>query len=251
MSVRRTLDLLEQYELKAKKKYGQNFLVDENLIKKITDTVEAGENVIEVGPGLGALTGPLLEKAGKMTAYEIDSDLVEILKQQFPDEKLELINEDFLKAELPEGKSVLVSNLPYYVTGDILLKCFREKDKLNRMTVMMQKEVADKFFADGYQYGILNVLADMYSDYRIVCRADRHCFIPAPNVDSTVMEFVFNDKPFDEDFCRFLESCFRQRRKMLSGNLKKAGYQLIRDIGKVRAEELSVQELYRLYEEVK
>ena len=251
MSVRRTLDLLEQYELKAKKKYGQNFLVDEKIIQKITDTVEAGENVIEVGPGLGALTGGLLQKAGKLTAYEIDSDLVEILKRQFPDEKLELINEDFLKAELPEGRSVLVSNLPYYVTGDILLKCFREKDKLDRMTVMMQKEVADKFFAEGYEYGILNVLADLYSEYRIICKADRHCFIPAPNVDSTVMEFVFNDRNCDEDFCNFLEACFRQRRKLLSGNLKKAGYQLNKDLGKTRVDELSPEELWRLYEEVK
>ena len=251
MSVRRTLDLLEQYELKAKKKYGQNFLVDEKIIQKITDTVEAGENVIEVGPGLGALTGRLLRKAGKLPAYEIDGDLVEILKQQFPDEKLQLVNEDFLKAELHDGKSVLVSNLPYYITGDILLKCFWEKDKLCRMTVMMQKEVADKFFAEGYPYGMLNVLADLYSEYRIICKADRHCFIPAPNVDSIVMEFVFNDKVLDEGFCSFLEACFRQRRKLLSGNLKKAGYQINRDLGKIRVDELSPQELYRLYEEVR
>ena len=251
MNVRRTLELISQYEVKAKKKYGQNFLVDEKVINNIVDTVAEGENVIEVGPGLGALTGPLLAKCGRLTAYEIDGDLIEILKREYPDEKFTLLNEDFLKAELPEERCVLVSNLPYYITSDILLKCFREKDKLKSMTVMMQKEAAAKFFTARHEYGTMNILADWYSDYRIVCSAGKHGFIPAPNVDSTVMEFVFNDRKADEEFIKFLDVCFAQRRKLLSGNLKKAGYQLTRDLGNIRAEQLSAEELHRLYEELR
>ena len=251
MNVRRTLELISQYEVKAKKKYGQNFLVDEKVINNIVDTVAEGENVIEVGPGLGALTGPLLAKCGRLTAYEIDGDLIEILKREYPDEKFTLLNEDFLKAELLEERCVLVSNLPYYITSDILLKCFREKDKLKSMTVMMQKEAAAKFFTARHEYGTLNILADWYSDYRIVCSAGKHGFIPAPNVDSTVMEFVFNDRKADEEFIKFLDVCFAQRRKLLSGNLKKAGYQLTRDLGNIRAEQLSAEELHRLYEELR
>ena len=251
MNTKKTLELLNRYEIRAKKKYGQNFLVDEKVIDRIVSTVNEGENVIEVGPGLGALTVELLKRAGKLTAYEIDEELVEILKEEYPDEKLELINRDFLQIELPDEKAMLVSNLPYYITGDILLKCFREKDKLSRMTVMMQKEAADKFFNGKYEYGVLNVLADWYSEYRVVCKADKHCFIPAPNVDSTVLEFVFNDREADEEFVRFLNACFSQRRKLLSGNLKKAGYEVEKDLGKARVEELDAEQLHRLYEEIK
>lgn len=251
MNVRRTLELISQYEVKAKKKYGQNFLVDEKVINMIADTVEQGERVIEVGPGLGALTGALLEKCSKLTAYEIDRDLIEILNREYGCEKFTLLNRDFLKVQLPEEKSVLVSNLPYYITSDILLKCFREKDRLKSMTVMMQKEAAAKFFSTRHEYGTLNILADWYSDYRVVCTAGRHGFIPAPNVDSTVMEFVFNDRKADEDFIRFLDVCFSQRRKLLSGNLKKAGYQLTRDLGNIRAEQLTAEELHQLYEELR
>ena len=251
MNIKRTLELISQYEVKAKKKYGQNFLVDEKVIDRIVSTVGEGENVIEVGPGLGALTGPLLEKAGKLTAYEIDEDLIDILNREYACDKFTLINEDFLKAELPDQKAVLVSNLPYYITGDILLKCFREKDKLKSMTVMMQKEVADKFFSKKHDYGTLNILADWYSDYRVICNAGKHGFVPAPNVDSTVMEFVFNDRKADEGFIEFLDACFSRRRKLLASNLKKAGYQLKRDLGKIRVEELDAQQLHDLYEELK
>ena len=116
---------------------------------------------------------------------------------------------------------------------------------------MMQKEAAAKFFSARHEYGTLNILADWYSNYRIVCTAGRHGFIPAPNVDSTVMEFVFNDRKADEEFIKFLDVCFAQRRKLLSGNLKKAGYQLTRDLGNIRAEQLSAEELHRLYEELR
>lgn len=251
MNTKRILELLNKYEIRAKKKYGQNFLVDEKVIDKIVSTVNEGEYVIEIGPGLGSLTEELLKRAGKLTAYEIDEELVEILKEEYPDEKLELVNRDFLQVEMPEEKAILVSNLPYYITGDILLKCFREKDSLKSMTVMMQKEAADRFFNGKYEYGVLNVLADWYSEYHVVCKVDRHCFIPAPNVDSTVLEFVFNDRKADEGFISFLNACFAQRRKLLAGNLKKAGYVLKRDLGKARIEELSAEQLHELYEEIR
>ena len=249
MSIRETTSLLSKYELKAKKKYGQNFLVDKKVIDKITDCVSENDKVVEVGPGLGALTVPLAKKAESVTAYEIDEDLVAILNEEYPFENLTVINGDFLKEEIKEEKAVFVSNLPYYITGDILLKCFREKDKLTKMVVMMQKEVADKFFKPKYEYGVLNVLADYYSEYHLVCKAGKNCFIPAPNVDSAVIEFVFNEKEYDERFTEFLNACFSARRKLLAGNLKKAGYEVKKELDNIRVEELSSEQLHELYKE--
>ncbi len=261
-------NLLSEHDLKAKKKYGQNFLVDVNTVMEIMAEVEEGCFVIEIGPGLGALTQFLAEKAYRVIAYEIDSDLVAVLKETFRDhDNVEIRNEDFTKVDINkllekrEGRNCyIVSNLPYYITTDLLTEIFISSAEIRKVIVMMQKEVGQRFVSrsDVKDYNAVNVLADLYSDYDIVCRVNRHAYFPAPNVDSVVLKFDIREHSNDRELMAFIEDCFTSRRKVLSSVLKQKGYavseELFRELGyseTVRVEELKSNDFVRIYEALK
>ncbi|MBR2792027.1 MAG: ribosomal RNA small subunit methyltransferase A [Erysipelotrichaceae bacterium] len=257
--------LLDEYDLKAKKKYGQNFLVDEETVKKIVDEVDDDSFVLEIGPGLGALTQKLV-KAHRVIAYEIDSDLVRVLNEIFKeDENLDVRNQDITEVDLGEvirqesdgRKCTVVSNLPYYITTDILNQVFCSSDDVEKVIVMMQKEVAMRFVnrTDRKDYNVINVLADLYSDYEPVCRVGKHCFYPVPGVDSAVLKFELKNDRVDMALVEFIRDCFSNRRKLLLSVLKQKGYgvdaETFGNIGlsdRVRVEDLSVSDFVRLYE---
>ena len=171
--------ILNKYNYRAKKKFGQNFIVEPNIINKVVDQIDKDSTIIEIGAGLGAITQAVAEKVKKVTAYEIDSDLVEILNENLKEYKnIKIVNEDFLKIDL-EGlldsynqKVTIVSNLPYYITTELLTKVLLSSDKIDKIIVMMQKEVADRFTKNekGKDYNVLQVMAEYYCDVKVLTK---------------------------------------------------------------------------------
>ncbi|WP_457559943.1 16S rRNA (adenine(1518)-N(6)/adenine(1519)-N(6))-dimethyltransferase RsmA [Caminibacter sp.] len=207
--------------IKAKKKFGQNFLKDKNYVRKIVEAMPKTDNlVIEIGPGLGDLTEKLLEKR-RVTAIEIDKDLCEVLKEKFPN--LNLICEDVLKLwhdSLADENYDLIANLPYYIATNIILKALKDKNAKN-LLVLIQKEVADKFLAKpgDKNYGSLAILAQSVADVKREFDIPPGAFVPAPKVMSTVISFSKFKDSFDEDFAKFLRVAFANPRKTLKKNL--------------------------------
>lgn len=260
--------LLNKYDLKAKKKYGQNFLIDEKVVNDIVSEVEKDSFVIEIGPGIGALTQKLIDKCHKVIAYEIDEDMVNILNDNFSDKNnVEIRNSDVREVDLSEvirerkdRDCYIVSNLPYYITTDLLNQIFMSSEEVRKVVVMMQKEVGQRFVnpADKKDYNVVNVLADLYSEYGIVCKANRQSFFPAPNVDSVVLRFEMKEHEVDHEFIEFVKDCFTNRRKVLLSVLKQKGYEVSEELFKklgfkesARVEELSSQDILRMYEALK
>ncbi len=265
-SLSRCREIMDRYGLKASREYGQNFLIDSSVVARTVAEVAEGSLVLEIGPGLGALTEKLAERASEVICWEIDPRMTEVLANELNKDNVEIINEDFLQADLPailrerkKGREVaVVSNLPYYITTDLLLKIFANIAGISRIVVMMQKEVAQRFteHKNVKDYGPVNVMADYYCRVRNVCRADRNCFLPRPNVDSAVIAFeVIRDwRESDRRLFEMVSDCFGQRRKSLLNNLKNK-YPLdgdkLKSIGlpeTVRAEQLSVEDFIRLQE---
>lgn len=263
--------LMNKYGLTAKKKFGQNFLVEPNVINQVIGQLDEEMTVIEIGPGLGSLTCALAEKVRKVIAYEIDSELCEVLKQELAEyDNLQIINADFLKVDLDElfssldGRIAVVSNLPYYITSELLMKLLTNSHNLESIIAMMQKEVAERFFkkeADK-DYGLLQVIAPYYSDISLVCRVNRHNFLPQPKVDSAILKFTVRDYHHPVDDPQQLEAiiraCYRQRRKKVISNLASEGYQLteedLKELGiseSARCEQLSLDDYIRIYEVLK
>ena len=217
--------------IKAKKKYGQNFLKDSTVLDKIIQSMPTNNNyVVEIGPGLGDLTKNIV-KYKDMTAYEVDTDLIGILESKFAiqiDEgKLELIHTDVLEAwdkrkTLHDGKYDLIANLPYYIATNIILRAFEDKNCEN-IIVMIQKEVALKFSAKPKEkeFSALSIITDLVSlESRILFDVPPESFDPAPKVMSSIL-YIRKDmkKDLDRDFNKFLKVCFTQPRKKLSKNL--------------------------------
>lgn len=222
----KTKELLNRYGLYAKKGFGQNFLVDSAVLEKI---VEAGDvtkedTVIEIGPGLGNLTEYLLEKAGKVIAFEIDTDMVEILKDRFGhQENFELVNKDIMEVDLKEymkNSVKVIANLPYYITTPILFKLLEYKESITDIVIMVQREVAERILATpkGKEYGVLTVNTGYVSDAELVTIVPNTSFIPAPNVTSAVVKLKINlDKAKElkdeEVFKKLVKAAFSARRK--------------------------------------
>ena len=234
----RTRAIIEKYEFKFKKKFGQNFLTDGNILRKIINAAELDEKtaVIEVGPGIGALTEYLARSAGKVVAYEIDDTLIPILAEVLePYRNVKVINEDILKADVKTMietdlatslEIAVVANLPYYITTPILMGLIEARLPIDRYIVMMQLEVARRLSAKPgtKDYNALSIAVQYYCDVNIAINVPREVFIPAPNVDSAVVVLKRKAVPpvqveDEEFFMELVHACFKQRRKTLLNNL--------------------------------
>lgn len=229
---------LEQNNLNAKKKFGQNFLTDQNILTSIVDVACATKEdaIIEIGPGLGALTEHLCNVAGYVLAYEIDKDLIPLLEKNLSRfNNFEIVNEDILKVDINKEidekllgyKNIyVVSNLPYYITTPIILGLLSQTNKIKRYVMMMQLEVADRICGkpSTKDYNALSLAVGYRALATKAFKVPRTVFVPAPNVDSAVIKLdVYNEPPvkaIDEDvFFKLIRECFTQRRKTLMNNL--------------------------------
>lgn len=234
----RTKEILTKYKFSFKKSLGQNFLVDVNILENIIKHagIDKGTGAIEIGPGIGALTEQLAIHADKVTAFEIDQRLLPILEDTLGDyENIEIINQDILKADVaeaikrnfkPDQAVRIVANLPYYITTPILMKLLREKLPVESLTVMIQKEVAERMAAkpNSKSYGSLTIAVQYYTHAEVVMNVPKSVFMPQPNVDSSILQLVTREKPpihvENEDyFFSIVQACFAQRRKTLRNNL--------------------------------
>lgn len=233
-----TKAVLERHGFTFKKSFGQNFLTDTNILQKIVDTAEIDKNVnvIEIGPGIGALTEFLAENAAEVMAFEIDERLVPILEDTLRDhDNIKVINEDVLEADLqtrvkefknPNLPIKVVANLPYYITTPILMHLIESKIPFAEFVVMMQKEVADRISAEPNTkaYGSLSIAVQYYMTAKVAFVVPRTVFVPAPNVDSAILKMTRREQPLvevkDEDFFfRVSKISFVHRRKTLWNNL--------------------------------
>ena len=233
-----TKAVLERHGFTFKKSFGQNFLTDTNILQKIVDTAEIDKqvNVIEIGPGIGALTEFLAENAAEVMAFEIDDRLVPILADTLRDfDNVTVVNQDILKVDLnqyiaefknPELPIKVVANLPYYITTPILMHLIESKIPFQEFVVMMQKEVADRISAEPNTkaYGSLSIAVQYYMPAKVAFIVPRTVFVPAPNVDSAILKMVRREEPAvavkDEDFFFSVsKASFVHRRKTLWNNL--------------------------------
>lgn len=234
----KTAELVKKYNFKFSKSLGQNFLVDDSVPRDIVSGAEVDENdlVIEIGPGVGTLTAQLLNKAKKVVAIELDNDLIPILTQEIGDNpKFTLIHKDALKVDfneiIGEEKSVkLVANLPYYVTTPIIVKLLKENYNFKSLTIMIQKEVAERMNAEpgNKDYGSLSLLVQYYCNTRIVRKVPPQCFMPRPKVDSIVIRLDRLEEPKvkvenEKLFFEIIRSSFNMRRKTLWNGVKNVG----------------------------
>lgn len=270
----RTKEILATYDMFAKKNYGQNFLVESSVVEKIARHAIISDTcaVIEIGPGIGALTQYLCEYARKVVAFEIDERLPAVLADTLSEyDNFELRMQDFLETDIracvetlnEQGYDVVVAaNLPYYITTPILFKIFESKADIKAITVMMQKEVADRFHAqpNTKDYNALSVITQYRCHVTSVMKVPKNVFMPKPNVDSAVLQFTFihnEEKIHEAVFFTMVKACFKQRRKTILNNYQ--AYCADKEIARLeleqagiaparRAESLTLTEFKQLYE---
>ena len=255
-------ELIKDYNFK--KKFGQNFLKDENVLRNIVEKSGVDENtlVIEIGIGAAYLTYYLSEKAKNVLGYEIDESLKEIINKQLDTrDNVEIIYNDFLKSNPIEDikkyayeKIYVVANLPYYITTPIITKLIEDRIPVEKIVVMVQKEVGDRFNAkpNSKEYNSLTIFLNYYFDIKKLMDVSRNCFIPKPNVDSAIIEFKRHSRykvDNEELFFKLVKDSFKFKRKNLRNNLK--GYDLdkiesvLKTMNKdltVRAESLTIED---------
>ncbi|MFS9157136.1 16S rRNA (adenine(1518)-N(6)/adenine(1519)-N(6))-dimethyltransferase RsmA [Streptococcus gordonii] len=233
-----TRAILERHGFTFKKSFGQNFLTDTNILQKIVDTAEVDKkvNVIEIGPGIGALTEFLAESAAEVMAFEIDDRLVPILADTLRDfDNVTVVNQDILKVDLaqyiaefknPDLPIKVVANLPYYITTPILMHLIESGIPFSEFVVMMQKEVADRISAqpNTKAYGSLSIAVQYYMTAKVAFIVPRTVFVPAPNVDSAILKMVRREQPAvevqdEKFFFKVTKASFVHRRKTLWNNL--------------------------------
>lgn len=234
----KTAELVKKYNFKFTKSLGQNFLVDQSVPRDIVDGADVGPEdfVIEIGPGVGTLTAQLLKIAKKVVAIELDDTLIPILTEELGEyPNFSLIHNDALKVNFDEvigdEQSVkLVANLPYYVTTPIIVKLLKEKHRFKSLTIMIQKEVAERMNAEpgSKYYGALTLLVQYYCNTKIVRKVPPACFIPRPKVDSIVIRLDKLEEPkvkVDNEklFFDIIRNSFNMRRKTLWNGVKSIG----------------------------
>ena len=227
-----------------KKKYGQNFLQDKNIINKISNVCDTNPDdlIIEVGPGSGALTEFLVDKS-QVLAYEIDNDLKENLINKFVDKNISFVFDDFLNRDLVEDLKKInyknlyvIANLPYYITTPIINKIIESKIDVKKMVLMVQKEVGERFNAKvgSKEYSSITIFLNYYFDIKKEFIVSRECFYPKPNVDSVILSFTKKEKKLnvinEEIFFKLVRESFKQKRKTLRNNLKEYNFEKIEEV---------------------
>lgn len=228
---------LNSHQFHFKKNYGQNFIIDRNIIEKIilASQIDNETLVIEVGPGAGSLTVELAQYAKQILCYEIDTTLKPVLEDNLKlYNNVDVIYSDFLKSsplvdikKYQYNKLYVIGNLPYYITTPIIMKIVEDHLPVDKLVIMVQKEVGDRFRAKPgtRDYGSFTVFLDYYFDVHKLLDVSRNVFLPKPNVDSIVVEFTRKKEqlPLLDDvfFFQFVRDCFKQKRKTLRNNLKK------------------------------
>ncbi len=235
-----TSEILKKYQFRMQKKYGQNFLIDANILNKIVEAAQITKEdwVLEIGPGIGTMTQRLAEAAGRVTAVEIDRGLIPILEETLSSyDNVTVLCEDILRVDFLAlagengGRPAkVVANLPYYITTPIIMALFESRMPLAGITVMVQSEVAERMRTGPgtKDYGALSLAVQYFAKPEIVARVPASCFLPRPNVDSAVVRLTRYEKPpvdaADEAFLfAVIRASFNQRRKTLANGLANAG----------------------------
>ena len=253
---------LNKENFNFKKKFGQNFIVDKNIIKSIINKANINKDtlVIEIGPGAGSLTTELDKVSGHVIAYEIDKTLKPVLEKQSLNNTT-IIYEDFLKRNILEDLkkynfkyTYVVANLPYYITTPIIIKLIEDKINIDKIVVMVQKEVGDRFKAkpNTKEYNSLSIFLNYYYTVEKILDVSKNVFIPKPNVDSIVVSFTKKENKIkvenEQIFFKLVRDSFKQKRKTLKNNLKNYNLEKIEEVLKkhnldlsVRAEALSIE----------
>ena len=253
--------LMKKYGISANKNLGQNFLIDDEIVKKIIQSADItkADMVIEIGPGLGTLTSKLLEVAGKVIAIELDDRMITVLQDRFSlYDNFELLHEDVLKVDLNKliaknsnsiGHVKIVANLPYYITTPIIMKLLEEKLLIDSITVMVQKEVADRIteIPGEKNSGAITYTVYYYAEPREVCFVSKDCFIPSPEVNSEVIKLLIRKNPavkVKEEllFFKVIKASFLQRRKTLLNGLLNGGMIQSKEEGKTILQKLNLPE---------
>lgn len=232
-----TIDVIQKHEFAFQKKFGQNFLIDTHVLDKIVTAagITADDMVLEIGPGIGTMTQYLAEAAKQVVAVEIDTNLIPILKETLAEyENVTIINDDILKVDIPalaqkynDGRPIkVVANLPYYITTPIIMGLFESGVPLDNITVMVQKEVADRMQVGpgSKDYGALSLAVQYYAEPYIVANVPPNCFIPRPKVGSAVIRLTRHREPpvsvrDAKQMFRLIRASFNQRRKTLQNGL--------------------------------
>lgn len=235
-----TIEILQKYNFKFQKKFGQNFLIDTHVLEKIIESagITKDDFVLEIGPGIGTMTQYLCENAREVMAVEIDNNLIPILGETLAAyENVTVVNEDILKLDIAkvakehnDNKPIkVVANLPYYITTPIIMGLFESHVPLESITVMVQKEVADRMQSGPgtKDYGALSLAVQYYSKAEIVANVPPNCFMPRPNVGSAVIRLTCHEKPpvkVDDEKLMFklIRASFNQRRKTLQNGINNA-----------------------------
>lgn len=268
------LDILNKYDFKFNKAYGQNFIFDTNFLKSFVDgIIDKDTDVLEIGPGAGTLTQILCEYGRRVVSYEIDKNLEPILKENLSRfDNSTVIFQDIMKVDIDtiesnfDGKYTMVANLPYYITTPIIFKFLENAKKLDSMIIMVQLEVAERLVAKSgsKDYGAITPAIDYRANAKIIKRVSRKMFTPVPNVDSAIVKIDFVENKYDIIDTKVLDdtikSAFAMRRKTLENNLKisfglntEIIRQILDSIGlppQIRGEKLSTEEFVKLSNEI-
>lgn len=235
---KKTIEVIQKYQFDFQKKFGQNFLIDGRVLEKIMDAADIGAEdfVLEIGPGIGTMTQYLAERARQVMAVEIDRNLIPILSETLSDyDNVEILNADILKIDLRktveeknQRKPIkVVANLPYYITTPIIMELFESEIPVDNITVMVQKEVADRMQAQPgtKDYGALSLAVQFYAEPYIVANVPPNCFMPRPKVGSAVIRLTRHQNPPVEVknkklLFQLIRASFNQRRKTLQNGIK-------------------------------
>lgn len=265
--------LMRKYGITANKSLGQNFLIEESVLEDIVNAAEVGKEdlVIEIGPGLGTLTKYLLERAGKVIAIELDERMITILKDRFwMYSSFSLISEDVLKVNLEDiiekenySKVKIVANLPYYITTPIIMQLLEKRLKIDSITVMIQKEVAERLKATpgGENSGAITYTVAYYAETKGIRVVNKECFIPQPEVESEVICFAIRKEPIvqvksEGKFFQLIKTAFLQRRKTLLNAVSNNGLaekekmlEILKELNideRIRGERLSIEQFAKI-----